>query len=133
MSVFSALEHFGLAARDTEKLARWYCEALGFAIHAELDNGPGKPKTYFVRLPQGSMIEILPAADPPAKEKPNTEPGWVHLAVSVSDFEAAAATLAQHGARPEGAVRDLPGGTRVRFYRDPEGNLLHIVFRAKPL
>ena len=31
------------------------------------------------------------------------------------------------------AARDAPFRARARFYRDPEGNLFHILFRRKPL
>jgi glyoxylase I family protein len=133
MALFAFVEHFGLAARDTEALARWYCEALGFSVHLAMENGPGQPKTFFIRAASGAMVEILPATASPAQEKPNSEAGWVHLAVGVSDFKAAAEKLERCGAKAEGPVREIPGGVRVRFYRDQEGNLFHIVFRPKPL
>jgi len=132
--VFSGIEHIAIAARDPERLAEWYIAALGFRVRIALDNGPGKPKTYLLELGARSMIEVLPAdAGKSGVERANTDPGLAHLAITVNDLDAAHAQLLAAGAKAEGDERAAPFGARVRFYRDPEGNLFHILFRPTPL
>lgn len=131
---FLGVEHIGLAARDAALLSAWYCTALGFRPRASVDNGPGQPKTWFLESGDGFLLEIYPA-DPQelAQERPNLRPGLAHLAIGVSDFDAADKRLVEAGARVEGEARAAPFGARIRFYRDPEGNLFHIVWRPRPL
>lgn len=135
MALFTGIEHFSIAAHDTEALASWYGRVLGFRTRTTFDNGPGNPKAYMIELGQGGvMIEIIPADREKAlSKKANTDPGMTHVAISVSDFDAAVRHLEAAGAFPDGAERIAPNGTRVRFYRDPEGNLFHILFRTQPL
>ncbi len=132
---FTGIEHFAFAARSPEGLADWYCRAMGFRIFTTFNNGEGKPKSYMIYLGTNQpMVEIIPAdRERPMREKANTEPGLVHVAITVDDFDAAVKTLSGHGARPEGDERVAPNGTRVRFFRDPEGNLFHILLRTEPL
>jgi catechol 2,3-dioxygenase-like lactoylglutathione lyase family enzyme len=132
---FTGIEHFAIAARSPEGLADWYARAMGFRTHTTFDNGEGQPKSYMICLGTNQpMIEIIPAdRTKSAREKLNTEPGLVHVAIAVKDFNAALATLSDHGARPEGEERVAANGTRAQFFRDPEGNLFHILFRTEPL
>ena len=132
--VFTGIEHLAIAARSPEALSDFYTRALGFRVQATFDNPDGQPKTYMLRLGNGPMLEIFPAdRERAAREKQNVEPGIVHVAVLVSDFDEAARRLSQTAARPEGEERPAAKGGRVRFYRDVEGNLFHILWRPEPL
>ncbi len=129
--LFTGIEHTAIAARDSEKLAAWYSEHLGFVGCVSVENGPGKPKTCFIHL-KGNFLEIMPSV----KELPqrdNTDHGISHLAILVSDFDAAMAKLSDAGISKDGAERAGPWGSRIQFYRDPEGNLFHLLWRPKPL
>jgi len=130
----TGIEHIAIAARDPERLAAWYIATLGFRVRIAFDNGPGKPKTWLLELGNGAMLEVFAAdAEKQSVERGNGDPGFVHLATTVNDFDAAHAQLVAAGARAEGGERAAPFGARVRFYRDPEGNLFHILFRPVPL
>lgn len=135
MNLFVGIEHFAVAARSPESLASWYVHSLDFQYHTTFNNGPLKPLTYFIRIgDSGPFIEIFPAdREKSGREKPNSEPGLAHIAILVSDFEAAVEKMSNSGARPEGELRTGPGGFRIQFYRDPEGNLFHILHRPQPL
>lgn len=135
MTLFVGIEHFAIASRSPEALAHWYVRELGFKIHTTFDNGAGKPFTYFIRLgDSGPFLELFAAdREKSGREKPNSEPGLAHVAILVSDFEQAVAKMANSGARPEGELRTGPSGFRIQFYRDPEGNLFHILHRTNPL
>jgi len=131
---FTGIEHLAIAARDPERLAQWYVSTLGFRVRTTLDGGPGKPQAYLLEAASGSWLEVF-AADSVkgGGQRSNTEPGLAHLAILVSDFDAAQARLDQAGVSSAGPERAAPLSSRVRFYRDPEGNLFHILFRPWPV
>jgi catechol 2,3-dioxygenase-like lactoylglutathione lyase family enzyme len=133
--LFTRIEHVAIAARDPEALAAWYVANLGFNIRITFDNGPGKPKTYMIAMENREpYIEIIPAdLSQTVREKANTDPGISHLAICVSDFDAALKSLVSAGARREGDERKAPYGARVQFFRDLEGNLFHLLFRPTGL
>jgi catechol 2,3-dioxygenase-like lactoylglutathione lyase family enzyme len=62
----------------------------------------------------------------------NNDPGLTHVALSVADFEAAVAHLQANGVAFEGEVK-VSGEVKAHFFRDPEGNLLHVICRPRPL
>jgi glyoxylase I family protein len=133
--LFLGIEHLAIAAKNPQALAEWYSRVLGFRARITFDNGAEKRQTYFIGLGGGvPYIELIPAdVSKQNPEKPNADPGISHVAVLVSDYERAVASLAESGARKEGDERAAPFGARVQFYRDPEGNLFHILFRPQPL
>lgn len=139
VSFFLGIEHFAIAARDPEKLKDWYVRVLGFRVRTSFDNGPGRPRTYMLQFGEaGPLVEMFPADMTPGnpelpRPRANTEPGLAHVALLVGDFDAAAAHLASEGVPREGEERAAPLGARVQFYRDPEGNLLHILYRPRAL
>ncbi|HAV64820.1 MAG TPA: glyoxalase, partial [Verrucomicrobiales bacterium] len=55
--------------------------------------------------------------------------GWRHLAVRVPSLEAAKVELESRGVAFPENVKPAGGGGRVLFFKDPEGNLLHLVER----
>lgn len=129
--LFTGIEHVAIASRDSEKLAAWYAQHLDFKLAASVENGPGKPKTCFIHL-NGNFLEImLSAKELPTRD--NTDHGISHVAIVVSDFDAAMAKLARADIPKDGAERAGPWGSRIQFYRDPEGNLFHLLWRPKPL
>ncbi|MGD0092768.1 MAG: VOC family protein [Planctomycetota bacterium] len=132
--LFTGIEHLALAARDPERLVQWYVVTLDFHVRTTLDSGPGKPRAYLIESGSGSLIEVYAADQGKCPtERQNADQGLAHIAILVSNFDAAQARLDKAGVRSEGAGRAAPLGARVRFYRDPEGNLFHILFRPKPL
>ena len=129
--LFTGIEHTAIAAHDSEKLAAWYAEQLDFKLAASVENGPGKPRTCFIHL-NGNFIEVMPCVkDTPERDNPDR--GISHLAILVSDFDAAVSRLDRASVRKDGGERAGPWGSRIQFYRDPEGNLFHLLWRPKAL
>ena len=127
--MIKAIEHIAIFSADSKALARWYCDTLGF----ELALASEENRTYFVKLPGGGMFEILPAN---AKSRPDNvmdDAGLRHIALAVDDFEATYNALKAKGITYAGPVRESFGGSKLVFFTDPDGNLLHLVWRAKPL
>ena len=62
----------------------------------------------------------------------NDHPGFRHLALTVSDFDAALNDLRERGVKEFFDNRQSDRGKLI-FFRDPEGNILHLMWRPKPL
>ena len=119
------IEHTAIASPDVRKLAQWYVETLGFVINYNSD------KALFIKAPDGSMIEII-TSEGGLAPKAMKDAGLRHLALTVSDYDAAFAQLKAKGVSFLGepiANADL----KLAFFTDPEGNFLHIIQRLKPL
>lgn len=123
--LFTGLEHTAIAAADPKALAEWYVRTLGFWINFEYDGN------FFVKAPNGAMLEIIPAQGA-APETGMRTPGLRHLAVMVSDFDAAYEDLRAKSVKFLGEPFVIQGN-RLVFFEDAEGNLLHLITRPQPL
>jgi len=123
--LFTGLEHTAIASYNPKRLADWYVEMLGFRINFEYDGN------YFVRAPNGAILEIIPAVGERGENAMKT-PGLRHLAVMSDDFDAGYAHLKEKGVLFLGEPFENLGN-RLVFFTDCDGNLLHLIRRAKPL
>jgi glyoxylase I family protein len=123
--MFAGLEHTAIASPSPVKLAQWYVDNLDFRINYEYDGN------YFVRAANGAMLEIIPSEGPRADQKMR-DPGIRHLAVEVTDFDAAHAALQARGVSFTGQPY-VNQGNRLVFFTDCDGNLIHLIQREKPL
>ena len=123
--MFKGLEHTALASPNPQKLAQWYVDNLEFIINFEYDGN------YFVKAPNGSMLEIIPSEGERGSNKMK-DMGIRHLAVAVDDFDAGHAQLQQQGVNFLGAPFNNKGN-RLVFFSDLDGNILHLIHREKPL
>ena|SRR5436190_12952536 len=121
-----SVEHVGLAARNTVLLRDWYMKTLGAQVVFENDQ---KPRAYLLEMPGGLLIEIYPAEFTIVETAENRLAGWRHLALTVDSIETASSSLAALGVIFQDQTKPAGGGGRVLFFRDPEGNLLHLVER----
>lgn len=123
--MFTGLEHTAIASPNPRQLAEWYVQYLGFRINFEYDGN------YFVKAPDGSMLEIIPSEGQRLPQKMK-DPGIRHLAVSVDDFDASHQQLKNAGVsfltEPYANL-----GNRLVFFTDHDGNILHLISREKPL
>lgn len=123
--MFTGIEHFAIASPNPKRLADWYVSTLEFEIAFEYAGN------YFVQAQNKSLIEIIPAEG----TRPATEmrtPGMRHIAISVDDFDTAYRQLQSQGVPFEAEPYET-GGNRLVFFKDPDGNLVHLIKRAKPL
>ena len=123
--MFLGLEHTAIASPSPSKLAQWYVDHLGFRINFEYDGN------YFVRAGNGSMLEIIPSEGVRASQKMRDE-GIRHLAIEVTDFDAAYASLKAQGVNFTGEPY-VNQGNRLVFFTDCDGNFVHLIKREKPL
>jgi glyoxylase I family protein len=123
--MFVGLEHTAIASPSPAKLAQWYVDHLGFRINFEYDGN------YFVRAANGAMLEIIPSEGARAEQKMRDE-GIRHLAIEVSDFDAAHAALKAQNVNFTGQPY-VNQGNRLVFFTDCDGNFVHLIQRPQPL
>ena len=123
--MFVGLEHTAIASPSPARLAQWYVDHLGFRINFEYDGN------FFVRAQNGSMLEIIPSEGARAEQKMRDE-GIRHLAIEVTDFDAAHAALTAQGVHFTGQPYTNQGN-RLVFFTDCDGNFVHLIQREKPL
>ena len=116
-----AVEHIAIATTNPQKLAAWYIEHLNFA--SLLDTGT----TVYIKSPNSVILEFVKADNFPPKPRIR-DAGLRHIAFAVDNLEAAHEQLKSAGVEFEAAPVELPG-MRLFFFRDPEGNCLHLVQR----
>jgi glyoxylase I family protein len=124
-SLFAGVDHVAIAARDPAALADWYCQVLGF--RAVSDNGRERP-TRVLAGRDGGMIEMMSDDETPRPERELFDPGISHLAIRVSNLDAALTSLREHGVEVAEPVAAAGGGSVANF-RDPEGNVVQVVER----
>jgi glyoxylase I family protein len=123
-----ALEHIALPARDINALRDWYVAKLGATCIAA--NGTEPP--YFIKLPGATTtFEMYAATGSVPQTSDNGVAGWRHLALRVDSIEAARKELEARGVVFNDPIKPAAGGGRVLFFKDGEGNLLHLVDRPK--
>jgi glyoxylase I family protein len=123
-----ALEHIALPARNVAALRDWYIAKLGAACIAP--NGAEPP--YFIKLPgTTTTFEVYAATSAHPRTEDNGLAGWRHLALRVDSIEAARKELEARGVTFMDPIKPAAGGGRVLFFKDSEGNLLHLVDRPK--
>lgn len=123
--MITGIEHTAIAARDAASLAAWYRDTLGFDIVYQ------SPNAFFVRAPNGVMIEIIHAKEDRGDQTTATQ-GIRHIALTVADFDSAYTALQSKNVSFTGAPLESKGN-RVVFFTDPEGNYLHLLYRPAPL
>lgn len=119
-------EHIGLAATDATLLSDWYQKVLGAQVVAELS---AQPPAYLLRLPGDFLVEIYSARRIVGEMSDNSVAGWRHVALKVPSLDRARDLLAKRGVVFTEPEKPAGGGGKVLFFKDPEGNLFHLVER----
>jgi glyoxylase I family protein len=123
--MFQGLEHTAIASPHPAQLAQWYVDHLGFRINFEYAGN------YFVKAPNGSLLEIIPSE---GERAPQTlkDPGIRHLAIAVDQFDMAYQHLKNKGVTFLAEPYETQGN-RLVFFADGDGNFVHLIQRARPL
>ncbi len=123
----AGIEHLAIAARDTAKLKDWYSRVFGFK--QVYDNGRG---AYFLKAQDGAMIEFIPTNEDIGLFQERAS-GIRHIAIAVEDFEGMVELLTKEKVEVVTSAAISTGGIKTYFFRDPEGNILHLIYRPQPL
>lgn len=108
MSDGLSLDHIAITVQDMERAIDVYRDALGLEVLGQLLLNEGTFKLVYLQAGAG-RIELF--------------------AVTVDDVDAVTRRLKAHDVRFTVEPTDAPGGVRLAFFHDPDGNLLGIVDR----
>lgn len=125
--MITGIEHIAISAQDSRALTDWYIRVFDF--NQVYDNGKG---TYFLALADGSMIEIIKSTTDKEKLAPNQH-GIRHIALSVNNFDAMVSKLKTEGVEELPELSINTDNVKTYFFRDIEGNILHLIYRENPL
>jgi glyoxylase I family protein len=123
-----SIEHIGIAAVDPVGLKDWYVRVLAAR---EVYTDGGNPPAFLLQVSGRFWIEVYAAEKSIRDTANNRLAGWRHVAIQVESIERARDELAGRGAEFEGPIKPAAGGGRVLFFKDGEGNLLHLVERPE--
>jgi catechol 2,3-dioxygenase-like lactoylglutathione lyase family enzyme len=126
-NLFNGIEHVTIAAKDPKGLARWYCSTFGFKVAYE----SSRSLTTYVKLDK-SLLEIVEAGDADRVSQGERDPGFRHMAISVTDINKAYKNLSSREVAFKSEPREREG-VWTAFLEDPEHNLLHLIQRSRPL
>lgn len=123
-NVFCGIDHPAVAANDVDALADWYCDVFGYQKYYRHD----KP-VWLLQAADKTLLEIMPKDDTIRPVRTTWTPGWSHVAIRVTDIDAAIRLLDEQAVHWGGNMMPAIGGGRVRNLFDPEGNMLQILER----
>ena len=121
--MYLGIEHVTLSAREPKLLARWYCDVLDYRI-AYTSGG-----VLFLSGGGGCMLEILRGPGGLNDIVSGDNSGAAIFGILVADMKAAVDDLRQKGVElvDETMADDTAS---VQFFKDGEGNLLHLISRT---
>jgi catechol-2,3-dioxygenase len=126
----NCIEHIGFVVKDSEGMARWYNEALGFIVLNSFNTQNGH--VAFIRCSQtGLIFELITDKTLDPIEDALSHPLQLHMAFKSSDIEADKNRLLELGAEfvTDCATSD-PDAT-VLIVKDPWGNFIQLARRKE--
>lgn len=131
MSDSLSLDHIAVTVQDMERAVTFYRDVLGFEVLGQLLLNEGTFKLVYLQA-GAARIELFAFTEEGRRSETvdrNEDLGFKHIAFSVDDVDAVARRLKAHEVPFTVEPADAPGGVRLAFFHDPDGNLLEIVDR----
>lgn len=127
--MIKGIEHIAVCAKNSTALTDWYVGMFGWEI--VYNNGKG---TFFVKAADGSMLEVMPSDGKDFTSNP-ADGGIRHFALSIDDedFDPMVAKLKEAGVEVVTEAVTSPKGIKTFFFKDPEGNIFHLIYRPVAL
>ena len=122
------VEHIALCAEDVPSLIAWYQRIFQVDLIKEGQAGP-----FFLKFPDGFLIEFLEAAGDIPDVPKEREKGFRHIALSVLSLEKMVGTLKKERVEVVDDIKTVSNGAKLFLFRDIEGNLIQLVERLIPL
>ena len=128
--MIKGIEHIAVCAKDTKALTDWYVKMFGWTV--VYDNGKG---TYFLAFEDGSMIEFVSAEEDRIADAERLA-GIRHIALAVTAeaFDEIVPVLkADDRVEEVHDVSENAKGLKTYWFRDIDGNFMHLIYRPEPL
>ncbi len=124
----TGIEHLAIISRDTKRLSDWYKRV--FKLECVYDNGKG---TYFLAFPDKSMIEFITATHDVQAKPEEKLAGVRHIAFTCDNFDEMVELLKNEGVEVIHDAATSSKGISTFFFRDIDGNVMHLIDRPVPL
>lgn len=121
------VHHVAIIVSDYLRAKRFYLEILGGTVVSEIYREDRQSHKLNFQLPGGLEVELFDFIDAPARLTQPEARGLRHLALSVTDIEAAIEHLLANGVDAEPVRIDPLTGNRFIFFRDPDGLPIELV------
>ena len=125
--LITGVAHLGVRVHDLDRSREFY-ELLGF----KLVLGPVGPEPIAI-LEHPGGVEINLVLNATESDVPNLlmdveekHAGYTHVALMITDMDAALALLQRAGISVSGGPNEYPGGARGVFVRDPDRNVVEL-------
>ena len=129
MNMIKGIEHIAIFSHNTAALKDWYMAMFDFV--QVYDNGKG---TYFLKSPDGAMLEFVTADEGTAPDLQAKAAGIRHLAIGVTTDGFDNMVQKLRDAKVEVVTEPTDAkGVKTFFFRDIDGNVLHLIARVTPL
>jgi catechol 2,3-dioxygenase-like lactoylglutathione lyase family enzyme len=113
-------------AKNTGELGRWYVEHLGFE---KIYTSESEPPIVFLKKGSGMLLELFPWKSDAFAGPSGDDRQVAHLCLLSTDLESDLQDLKDKGVEIVSEVKHLFGGAKAVFFKDGEGNWLHLVER----
>lgn len=115
------MHHVALITANYPAARHFYTEVLGLPVVSEHHRVERQSWKLDLRLPDGAQLELFSFPEPPARLTQPEACGLRHLALRITDIEAAVAYFIQCGIVVEPVRVDELTGRRFTFLADPDG------------
>ncbi len=112
------LDHVGIYVKDLVKSVVFYGEVFGFQVARTMETSTSKIAFLDVG---GGILELIQRPGAPGK----SEGPWSHVAFKVDDYDAMESKLEGLGLELRKVV--LGDGSRIAFFKDPDGHDIEIM------
>lgn len=131
----TGIEHAAICAKNSTELKDWYQKVFGFEQVFENDE-----RTYFLKAQNGFLLEFIQETEP-GELTVEKKGGIRHIAIMVDEFDHMIELLAKEKTSfitdPDSFLKSInkpdEKESKLFLFRDPEGNILHLVNRQPPL
>ena len=121
------VEHIAIFSRNPESLRDWYVRVFGLRIVKENE----RKGTYWLQAPDGMLFE-LKRTDEHGAQQSTKAGGLRHIAITTDSFEEEVERLETEGVEVVSRPTISATGGKTFFFRDPEGNIFQLIYRAEP-
>ncbi len=126
----NGIEHIGLVVKDSESMARWYQEALGFIVLNSFETPNGH--VAFIKCSQtGLIFELITDLTLACIEDALSHPLQLHIAFKSNNIEADKSRLLELGAEFVTDCATADPAATVLIVKDPWGNFIQLAQRKE--
>ena len=117
----NAIHHIAIIVSDYAAARSFYVDKLGFPVLRENCRPEKRDRKLDLKLNDDTELEIFAPENPPKRPSYPEACGLRHLAFHVSDIARAVGELSALGIACEPIRFDTFTGTKMTFFRDPDG------------